>query len=535
MDALRIERDDDVLRITLARPETRNAFDATVIGELAEAFVDVGKARAVVLAGDGPSFCAGADVEWMRGSIALTLEENVADAMALRRMLEAIDTCPAPVIALVQGHALGGGAGLVATADIAVAHERAVFGFSEVKLGITPAVISPFALRKIGESAARRYFVTGERFDAPTASPNRARARGRRRPRSSARRPARRVAHRGAARGPAREAPRSRPPGRARDGAKDRRAAHERGRAGRPERVRRAATATLVAGARARRVTALLALTSAIFIGGADFIGGMTSRTVNGVQLACLVAFAGLPMALAVSLVVDTEQVSSSDVAWSVAAGSAVALGLGCFYVGMGRGLISVVAPVAAVTGAVIPVVYALARGERPGPIALIGLGIAFVAVAVVSLAPSEQHPGAAVVDRTVIALALVSGALFGLFYIAFSRVSEDAGMWPLTIERAACAVVLLGLALLLTRDVAVDVRRLLPKVLVIALLEVAATIPLLLALQRGPIAIATVVASLYPVTTVLLAAFVLRERLSRLQYVGVVCALLSVALVSSG
>ena len=133
------------------------------------------------------------------------------------------------------------------------------------------------------------------------------------------------------------------------------------------------------------------------------------------------------------------------------------------------------------------------------------------------------------------IALALASGALFGLFYIAFSRVSEDAGMWPLTIERAACAVVLLGLALLLTRDVAVDVRRLLPKVLVIALLEVAATIPLLLALQRGPIAIATVVASLYPVTTVLLAAFVLRERLSRLQYVGVVCALLSVALVSTG
>jgi methylglutaconyl-CoA hydratase len=169
MDALRIERDDDVLRITLARPETRNAFDATAIRELAEAFVDVGKARAVVLAGDGPSFCAGADVEWMRQSAGLTLEENVADAMALRRMLEAIDACPAPVIALVQGHALGGGAGLVATADIAVAHENAVFGFSEVKLGITPAVISPYALRKIGESSARRYFVTGERFDAATA------------------------------------------------------------------------------------------------------------------------------------------------------------------------------------------------------------------------------------------------------------------------------------------------------------------------------------------------------------------------------
>jgi len=169
MDALRIERDDDVLRIVLARPETRNAFDGTAIAELAEAFVDVGKARAVVLVGEGASFCAGADIDWMRQSVALTQDENVADANALRRMFDAIDTCPAPVIAVVQGHAIGGGAGLVATADIALAHERAVFGFSEVKLGITPAVISPYVLRKIGESAARRYFVTGERFDAATA------------------------------------------------------------------------------------------------------------------------------------------------------------------------------------------------------------------------------------------------------------------------------------------------------------------------------------------------------------------------------
>ena len=169
MDALRIEREDDVLRIVLARPETRNAFDAAAIAELAEAFVDVGKARAVILVGEGPSFCAGADVEWMRQSVALSQDENVTDANALRRTLDAIDNCPAPVIAVVQGHALGGGAGLVATADIALAHERAVFGFSEVKLGITPAVISPYVLRKIGESAARRYFITGERFDAATA------------------------------------------------------------------------------------------------------------------------------------------------------------------------------------------------------------------------------------------------------------------------------------------------------------------------------------------------------------------------------
>jgi methylglutaconyl-CoA hydratase len=169
MGALRIERDGELLRVTLARPETRNAFDAALIAELAEAFVDVGKARAVVLAGAGPSFCAGADVDWMRSSVALDYDANLADANALRGMLEAIDRCPAPVVARVQGHALGGGAGLVACADIAVADERAVFAFSEVKLGIIPAVISPFALAKIGASAARRYFVTGERFDAATA------------------------------------------------------------------------------------------------------------------------------------------------------------------------------------------------------------------------------------------------------------------------------------------------------------------------------------------------------------------------------
>jgi len=123
----------------------------------------------VLLRGDGASFCAGADIEWMRASADLTVEENVADANALRRMLEAIDGCPAPVVAAVHGHAFGGGVGLVACSDIVVAHERTVFAFSEVKLGIVPAVISPFARRRIGEGAARRYFVTGERFDAETA------------------------------------------------------------------------------------------------------------------------------------------------------------------------------------------------------------------------------------------------------------------------------------------------------------------------------------------------------------------------------
>jgi methylglutaconyl-CoA hydratase len=169
VSALRIEHDGPLLRVTMARPEVRNAFDAALIGELTDVFADVGDARAVLLAGDGPSFSAGADVEWMRSSVELSYDENVADALRLRAMLDAIDSCPAPVVARVQGHALGGGCGLVACCDVVVAAPVTQFAFSEVKLGIVPAVISPFALAKIGPSAARRYFVTGERFTADAA------------------------------------------------------------------------------------------------------------------------------------------------------------------------------------------------------------------------------------------------------------------------------------------------------------------------------------------------------------------------------
>jgi methylglutaconyl-CoA hydratase len=169
VSALRVERDGGLLRVSLARPQQMNAFDAALIAELAEAFADVGDAWAVLLSGEGPSFCAGADVEWQRASIDLSYEENVEDALRLYRMLAAIDACPAPVVVRVQGYALGGGSGLIACADIAVAAEDATFGFSEVKLGIIPAVISPFVLPRIGSGAARRYFLTGERFGAETA------------------------------------------------------------------------------------------------------------------------------------------------------------------------------------------------------------------------------------------------------------------------------------------------------------------------------------------------------------------------------
>jgi methylglutaconyl-CoA hydratase len=168
MASLRIERDGPVLRVTIAKPERRNAFDAALIAELHAAFRDVGDARAVVLAGDGPSFSAGADVDWQRSAIDLSFDQNVEDALRLYQMLEAIDSCPAPLVVRVQGFALGGGSGLTACADVALAAPDATFGFTEVRLGIIPAVISPFVIARIG-AHARRYFLTGERFDANTA------------------------------------------------------------------------------------------------------------------------------------------------------------------------------------------------------------------------------------------------------------------------------------------------------------------------------------------------------------------------------
>ena len=242
MGALRIEREGPILRVTIAKPERRNAFDAELIRELTEAFADVGDARVVVLTGEGDSFCAGADIEWQRSSIDLTYEENVEDALRLYRMLDAVDGCPAPSCAWIQGYCLGGGCGLAACADIAVAADDAVFGFSEVKLGIIPAVISPFVLARIGPGAARRYFLTGERFGPEVAlriglvSEIGANARQRRR-RAPHVRPGCRA--RGKAPRPARAGRRTRP-------RRARRAdADERRGSGRPARVPRAAKARL--------------------------------------------------------------------------------------------------------------------------------------------------------------------------------------------------------------------------------------------------------------------------------------------------
>jgi methylglutaconyl-CoA hydratase len=178
MSTLRVTRDGPFARVTLARPDVRNAFNAEMIGELRATFDGLAVEppdvlRAVVLAGDGPVFCAGADVEWMRASIGLSVDDNERDAAAMQGMFAAIDSCPVPVIVRVHGGALGGGMGLCAVGDVVIAAASASFGFTETKLGIIPAVISTFMLPKIGESHARALFASGQRFDA-----NRARAIG---------------------------------------------------------------------------------------------------------------------------------------------------------------------------------------------------------------------------------------------------------------------------------------------------------------------------------------------------------------------
>ncbi len=167
--ALRVEPSGPVLRVILDRPERRNAFDEHVIAELADVFREIGDPRVVVVSGAGNSFSAGADIDWMRRSVDLSPEENAADALELGRMLELVDRCPAPVIARIHGHAIGGALGLIAACDVAVATEDTVFAFAETKLGLIPGVISPFVLRKIGDGPARRYFLTGERFSATEA------------------------------------------------------------------------------------------------------------------------------------------------------------------------------------------------------------------------------------------------------------------------------------------------------------------------------------------------------------------------------
>ncbi len=171
-ETLLVDVAEHVATVTLNRPDVRNAFNETMIAEVSAAFTALGArddVRAIVLAGNGKAFCAGADLNWMRKMAGYSDAENRADAMGLAQMLAAVYRCPKPVIARVQGDAYAGGMGLVCTADIVVAADTVNFCLSEARLGLMPATIAPYVIRALGEQASRRYFVTAEAFDCATA------------------------------------------------------------------------------------------------------------------------------------------------------------------------------------------------------------------------------------------------------------------------------------------------------------------------------------------------------------------------------
>ena len=169
---LTVAIDDKLATVTLNRPDLRNAFNEHSIAELALVFDELGRnelVRAIVLAANGPAFCAGADLNWMKKMAGYSHSENQEDAMRLADMLRTIYLCPKPTVAKVQGDCYAGGMGLVAACDIVVSVDTACYCLSEVKLGLIPATISPYVIKAMGEQAARRYFLTAERFDAKEA------------------------------------------------------------------------------------------------------------------------------------------------------------------------------------------------------------------------------------------------------------------------------------------------------------------------------------------------------------------------------
>jgi len=172
METIRVERQGAIARVVLNRPDIRNAFNDVMIRELRQAFAELKQAadlRVVVLTGEGKAFCAGADLHWMRKVLTYSYEENYADSLELAQLMREVYDLPRPVIGRINGAAIGGGTGLVAVCDITIAADDALFSFSEVKIGLVPACISPYVLKRVGERYGREYFLTGERLSAHKA------------------------------------------------------------------------------------------------------------------------------------------------------------------------------------------------------------------------------------------------------------------------------------------------------------------------------------------------------------------------------
>lgn len=273
-------------------------------------------------------------------------------------------------------------------------------------------------------------------------------------------------------------------------------------------------------------MTALVALAAAMMVGSADFLFGVAARRSGPLSVPLVGQVCGLAV-LAVSLaLVEAPQVHFTDLAWGALAGVTAAIAYILFLAAMAVGQMSVVAPAAAATGATIPAVYGLGFEEGPGGIAVIGIGVAITAIVLVS---SEEPIKEATPPRAIV-LAVISGLFFGVFFVSLAFTSTDAGMWPLVASRSVSIPLLIVVNLSMNRGFIFD-RSTLVRTAVAGLMEMVASMLILWALRRGPVAIAGVFGSLYPASTVLLAWMMLGERLRHIQKAGVFLALAAAVL----
>jgi drug/metabolite transporter (DMT)-like permease len=281
-------------------------------------------------------------------------------------------------------------------------------------------------------------------------------------------------------------------------------------------------------------VASLLAILSAAFFGAADFIGGLASRRAHSYAVVVATGIAGLALLAVLIPLLPAATPSARDLAWGAASGLAGGVAIALLYRALAIGTMSVVAPVTAVCGVVLPVVAGLIVGERPSTLTGIGMLLALVAIVLVGQ-ESEQAAGAgARASGPAIRLALFAGIAIGLFYLALAETSPEAGLWPLVAARAV-SVSLFGVALIVGRHTLRMPAPLATLVIAGGVLDMVANALYLLATRGGPLGVVVVLSSLYPASTVLLARIILKERLSQLQLLGVVSAIVAVALIVGG
>jgi uncharacterized membrane protein len=279
---------------------------------------------------------------------------------------------------------------------------------------------------------------------------------------------------------------------------------------------------------------ALLALLSAACYGAADFLGGLTSKRASTLAVVVLSQFAGLVLLLVIFPLRPAALPIRADYLWGALAGLTGGAGVALLYRALAVGVMAVVAPTTAVCAVVVPVLAAIALGERPGPVTIGGIALAIVAIALVSQSSHPERGGQGreeVGSRSSFSLALLSGVVIGFFFLALAQTSDGAGLWPLVVARVVSVSLFAGMALLTSQPLRIPAG-IRATVVAGGALDMIANFLYLIATRSGALSVVVTLASLYPASTVLLARVVLRERLSRFQWLGVVCAMIAVVLI---